>query len=81
LAKLPVCRAGNRSCRSLWRAERRLFDPARGFGDYQVAFCSVCIAPLWIPDLVAATRRDSLGRRSDRQADGSVRWSIRPDAH
>ncbi len=52
-----------------------------GSGDYQVASRSVRIAPLWIPDLVAATRRDSLGRRGDRQADGSVRWSIRPDAH
>ena len=52
-----------------------------GSGDYEVASRSVRIAPLWIPDLVAATRRNSLGRRGDRQADGSVRWSIRPDAH
>ena len=41
------------------RAERRPPDPARDPGDHQVASRSVRIAPLWILDLVAATRRDS----------------------
>src|SRR5215218_1951504 len=44
-------------------AERRPPDPARCSGDYHVASRSVRIAPLWIPDLVAATRRDALGYR------------------